>query len=76
MSKTTYKSHDPAPILKRLEANSQSGLALSEQKAEEAKLTDSVGVTRPDPTKKQCGSRRRRPIRELILRELSFQASL
>ena len=84
--------------LESLEAERQAALALSEQKAEEAKLIKarqegfqaamelvgrgiSVGDIRPDPVsntqveiehQKSAQRRRRRPIRELILRELSF----
>jgi hypothetical protein len=71
-----------------LEADRLTALALSEQKAEEARLIKarqegfraamemlgsaiSVGDAAPDP--EEAGRRRvRRPIRELILRELSF----
>jgi DNA-binding IclR family transcriptional regulator len=74
--------------LDTLEADRRTALALSEQKAEEARLIKarqegfraamemlgsgiSAGDAAPDP--EESGRRRvRRPIRELILRELSF----
>ena len=76
--------------LDTLEADRRAALALSEQKAEEARLIQarqegfraamellgsaiSAGDAAPDADAEERGRRRvRRPIRELILRELSF----
>jgi uncharacterized glyoxalase superfamily protein PhnB len=76
--------------LDTLEADRRTALALSEQKAEEARLIKarqegfqaamellgsaiSAGDAAPDADAEEPGRRRvRRPIRELILRELSF----
>ena len=73
-----------------LEADRQTALALSEQKAEEARLIKARqegfqaameilgAISRSDPApdpNAPCRKRMRRPIRQLILRELSFSGA-